>query len=270
MPAQRVDDIRDPRLDAYRHLRLRNLTRHSQRFIAESGPLVQRLLQSDYSVESILVDEKHWPDARKWIPDAIDAWIVPHDQIDALLGFDFHRGILACGLRKADQPSRALLQRIASERPHVGVWAIGMQDPENLGVLMRTCAALGIRSLFVGPQTADPLSRRALRVSMGNALKLQFHHVPPCEVQDLLRQAGQHAIATLAASLQQPSCPLTSLTTQRPTLVLLGNEAQGIPADIQSRVDARVQIPMELATDSLNVSVAAGIILHHLTRIAQG
>ncbi len=267
MPDICISDPNDSRLDPYRHLRTKNLTRYSGKFIAEGRPLVQRLLDSTYGVESVLVDEEHRNDASHWLPKETPTYIIPHAWVDELLGFQFHRGFLACGLRKTHLSPSEACQQIRDSASGLGVFAIGIQDPENLGVILRTAAGLGIETVFLGPGTADPLSRRVLRVSMGAALKL--HLVDVTAIDSFLNLLSDWGIATYATSLQEPSTPLEELQRQRFAVVLLGNEAFGLPPDIQSRADQRIKIRMELGVDSFNVSVASGMVLHHLARIAK-
>ncbi len=262
-----IDSLDDPRLEPYLHLRSRNLTRWSGRFIAESRPLVKRLLASDYQVESVLVDQEYAEESTAWIPDDITTYVVPHHLIDELLGFNFHRGFLGCGLRKPLRQATDVLRLNDRDVRWTSVLALGIQDPENLGVIIRTCAGLGIRKVFIGPGTADPLSRRVLRVSMGAALKVDLIDCP--NVAEFLEVAKQQNVHTIATSLQMPSTEVTAVTRSGPSVVLFGNEAYGLPEFIQTTADQRVNIRMELNTDSLNVSVAAGIVLHYLVRIAK-
>lgn len=260
MTIERIADINDLRLDPYRHLRTTNLTRFSGRFIAESKPLVARLVASPLEVESILVDEKFLDEAKTWLPENARILVVGSDAISQLIGFHFHRGYLACGFRPTAKPWR----RRELKSDWTGVFLIGVQDPENMGSILRTCAALGIQDVLLGPECVDPFARRVLRVSMGNAFKLHFYQCDrPLET---LADFQQAQIRTFAACLSPASVELGSARRSGPTLVLLGNEAHGLPSEIIEASSDGVRIDMSLGTDSLNVSVAAGIILHHLSR----
>ncbi len=190
MQINAIESLEDVRLEPYRHLRTKNLTRFSGRFIAESRPLVQRLIESNYEIESILIDDSYLAEAKSWVPPHIQVLALPHTWIDELLGFHFHRGFLACGIRK---PMVEFQPELASSnsRTWVAAFAIGVQDPENLGVILRTCAGLGIQDCLLGPGTADPLSRRVLRVSMGGVLKLNlFSASDPLSLLTTLHSAG--------------------------------------------------------------------------------
>jgi tRNA G18 (ribose-2'-O)-methylase SpoU len=265
MPLLRIESLDDPRLEPYRHLRMRNLTQYSGRFIAESRLLVERLLRSDYLVESILVDENQ-QHLLPVVPEEVEVYLMPGDLISELLGFDFHRGVLACGRRRRLFD----LNRWKSEQPlhaaWTGVMMVGIQDPENMGLIVRTCSALGIRDLFIGPNCVDPFARRVLRVSMAGLFNLQLISVP--NVLLAIDELASQAVRCVATSLDDRSIPLESFRRQGPTLILLGNEANGLPEAVLKRVSDAVRIDMCLGTDSLNVSIAAGIVLHYVTRMA--
>ena len=150
MPVHCLSDLHLTRLDPYRNLRTTNLTRVSGRFIAESKPLVQRLVTSGLEIESFLIDEKYLDEAIGWLPPGIDLFAVPGSYVSDLIGFAFHRGYLACGIR----PDFLKVEKDVFQLN--GSWLaamlVGVQDPENMGSIFRTCAALGITDLLIGPE----------------------------------------------------------------------------------------------------------------------
>ena len=169
MPIHRFQDLSSRRLDPYRNLRTTNLTRLSGQFIAESKPLVKRLVDSGLCIDSFLIDEKYLNEAVEWLPGETDLFVIPGALVSELIGFSFHRGYLACGIRSPLlSPTPDIWQANPDWR---GVMLIGVQDPENMGSIFRTCAALGISEILIGPECVDPFARRVLRVSMGNAFK---------------------------------------------------------------------------------------------------
>ncbi len=266
MPVVTIQDLNDPRLDVYRSIRTRNLTRWSGRFIAEGKPLVERLLGSDHQIESVLIDHRFLDEAEAWLPESITVLSVPHERIAELIGFQFHRGYLACGLRKQILDASELQPMLPSRSHWVGAMLIGIQDPENLGTIIRTSAGLGIRDVILGPGTADAYSRRVLRVSMGGVFRVSLFHCS--DAVGFLHQAKLCGITTWATSLQNPSRRLMDCRVTGPTIAIFGNEAYGLPAEVQSVASERVNIPMAPGTDSLNVAVTAGIVLHYLSTAA--
>lgn len=263
MPILRLTDLSPSRLDHYRNLRTTNLTRVSGKFIAESKSLIQRLVASGMAIDSFLVDEKYLEEAIGWLPPEIDLFAAPSELVSGLVGFPFHRGYLACGVRpRIRTVEKGALNLTAG---WIGVLLVGLQDPENMGSIFRTCAALGISDILIGPECVDPFARRVLRVSMGNAFKLRFFEAPNAEA--MLKLCREIGIESIAASLTASSEELGRFRRMGPALVVFGNEAHGLPLAIQNAASRGVRIDMALGTDSLNVSVAAGIILHNLKRV---
>ncbi len=261
-----IENLDDPRLDAYRDIRSRNWTYVSKRFIAEGPLLTERLLASNYQTESVLIDRKYADHYTSRIPPSVDVLLLEHEQIEQILGFHFHRGILACGVR----PPQLELRRDFGEPPHAQetlVAAIGVQDPENLGSILRCSAGFGIRRVIIGPGTADPLARRVLRVSMGTALRLQLMHTRDI-VGDLGWLRDSFGVISYATSLRDNSKRLETTRRSGPVLILVGNEKSGLPEEVQSAADHCLRIDMELGTDSLNVGMASGIVMHYFCRIA--
>ena len=263
MPLIEVNEIDDPRLHVYRHLKKTNLTRWSGQFIAEGKKLVVQLLESDFEVESVLTSEK-FVDLLDPLTTGrradVPIYVLPHRKAQMLVGQKFHAGMLGCGIRR--EPP--LLTELASpDRKHLFVACAGTENPDNIGAIIRIAAAFGVTAVLLGAGCSDPFSRRALRVSMGNALR-----VPIIECGDELatQLAGlkQHCSAELIASLLADDAEhLCDATTDSSVVVLLGNEDAGLSDEFIELADRRVTIPMHSGTDSLNVSVAAGIFLHH-------
>ena len=262
-----IDSVSDARLDPYRDIRSRNWAEHGGWFIAEGILLVQQLLDSDYECHNVLVDRKYKSLFEGQLLSGLQVLLVDHRLVQEIVGFKFHRGVIACGLRKPAGRLPSGLPRVEPSETLVGL--IGVQDPENVGGILRTCAALGIRRVLIGPGCADPFSRRALRVSMGNVLKLEIYRsISPLEDLSWIRE--QLHVFRYAASpvrdspvLSNKSLSLAEVHRQGAAIVLFGNERDGLPEEILQIADYRVRIDMHSAVDSLNVCVAAGIILHH-------
>jgi len=264
MPVHRLSDLSSTRLDPYRNLRTTNLTRISGRFIAERKPLVHRMVASGITLDSVLIVEKYLDEAVAWLPPEVDLFVVTGEHVSELIGFAFHRGYLACGIRPQFKSLKDGIEPFELNPNWLGVFLVGLQDPENMGSIFRTCAALGISDVLIGPECVDPFARRVLRVSMGNAFKLRFFDVTnPLTTLEYCRGNG---IESIAACLTGTSEELSKFCRRGPGLVVFGNESHGLPESIQAAASRSVRIDMALGTDSLNVSVAAGIILHDLAR----
>src|SRR5678815_2941270 len=141
MPLIPVTEIADLRLAPYRDLNQHNLTRHSGRFIAEGEKLVFRLLQSGWPVESLLVEEQLVPRYAAIVQPETPIFAAPQALLEQIIGFNFHRGALACGRRKSSPP----LAELAARSPPRALVVVcpDVQDPTNLGSIIRTSAAFG-------------------------------------------------------------------------------------------------------------------------------
>lgn len=263
-----LSDPLDDRLDPYRDMKREDVRRRGELFIAEGKLVVQRLLASRYETVSILAEPKRVDWVASLVKPETPILVVSAELIQEVAGFNFHRGLLACGRRITFEPSQQLLQ--ATDPTQIALAAVAVNDLENLGSLIRTAAAFGIDRLILNRQSVDPLCRRVLRVSMGAALKMRFYDWESPE-QWLQQNERQAVWFTIATTLSDDSIPMGQVTghpdfASRPKLIVMGNEGDGLPASIQTACTVRAQIPMALGIDSLNVSVAGAIAIYELIR----
>lgn len=277
MPCIPIHTLDDPRLEVFRDVKATRSRRWQQHFIAEGARLVKRLLQSDFQVESVLVSAGRETEFADWLSPDVPVLVLPRIQAAELVGYNFHCGAMACARRKPNPSLDEILARGGDRMTFVV--CPDVNDPENIGTLIRLGAAFGIDALVLGPECADPFSRRVLRVSMGNALTLPI--VRSLDLPSDLRRLKTEWLVQLAATVVPNDDPTDAVTsrgghtgtvieslreaTRPPRLALLfGNEANGLAPEWLDMCDRRITIPMRGA-DSLNVAVAAGIFLHHFT-----
>jgi tRNA G18 (ribose-2'-O)-methylase SpoU len=261
-----VDFLDDPRLAPYRALKDKELARDGRRFIAEGELVVRRLLASGLRVESVLAARRKAAAIRPVIPPQTPLWIAPDAVIEKVIGFEFHSGVLACGVRPPpltlDQALGPPLCPAPGAARRTLLICPKITNVENLGSLVRLAAAFGIEAMILGGQCCDPFFRQAVRVSMGAVFNL-----PIVRLADLakgLRRLRQEWAFELAATVLSPDAQPLAAAGRRPNLaLLLGGEADGLDAQTIALCDRRVTIPMRRGVDSLNVAVAAGIFLHH-------
>lgn len=259
----KIDDTSDPRIQHYANLR-----GDSDRdcgedwFIVEGRWCVQRLIESPHEVISLLVERGRESEAQGWLDQPTPVYSLPSLQIRQLVGFNFHRGVLACG-RRPKLPPLDMFQ-FRPGLPTIALAILGVNQRENLGGMMRSAAALGIENLLIGPKTADPFSRRTIRVSMATVLKQRLFRLEQ-PADQLARLQQTRNFRTIVTTLDSDATPLGQFQPDdRETILVVGNEAEGVdPATEQIATD-RLTIPMQLGTDSLNVSVAAAIFMYEL------
>ena len=263
MAVEPITDLDDPRIAVYRSLKSTNLTRGLPHFVVEGEKLVQRLLDSRFPVISILTTDRHAGRIAESLPVDLPLYVVPFDQIHEIVGFPFHRGVLACGKRTAWPSCDEIVQQAGTRSTLVVCPRVS--NPENLGAITRIGDVLGIDAILVGPSCPDPFSRRVLRVSMGSVLRLPVIVVEQVEdeVPHLLRRLGFELWAAVA---DHSALSFEKVSRPERLALLLGDEDRGVAPGWLQRSRRLITIPMRPGASSLNVSVAAGILLFHLTR----
>ena len=260
MPLIPLDSLDDPALDTFRNLKQSNETRWAGQFITEGKTLTVQLLQSDFEIHSVLVSDSYLDDIAPHLRPSVPTFVLPHRIAEQLVGFHFHYGMLGCGIRK---PVPSLPEIAPPSGPLKLVICPKIENPENLGSILRLCAGFGVAAILLGEGSCDPFSRRVLRVSMGAALRVPTilsHGQLDQHLQWLRDERGVELIATV---LDPSAERLKAAAVSNRSALLFGNEDAGLAPEWIERCQRRVTIPMAAGTDSLNVAFAAGIFLHH-------
>lgn len=263
-----IADPADDRLADYVRLRESSL-RHSLEaaeglFIAEGAKVIRRAIEAGYHPRSFLL-------ARRWLAELADLveqspqvpiYVVSEQTAEAVTGFHVHRGALA-SMHRVQRHSAAEL--LADSRRLVVTEDLA--DHANVGAVARNAAGLGWDGLLLSPGCADPLYRRAVKVSMGAVLTLPWARM--ASASEGLEQLHQAGFTLAALALAPTAVSLSSFAEQvrrqpRKLAVLLGTEGHGLSASWLQRADVVVRIPMRAGIDSLNVAAAAALACYAL------
>jgi tRNA G18 (ribose-2'-O)-methylase SpoU len=258
-----LDSIDDARLSAYRNLKDRELARLGGRFIAESDLIVRRLLASGYQTESVLVASRKAEAIAAVVPPQVPLYVLPEAMLDAVIGYAFHTGVLAVGLRQPSPKLQAILP--APEIKSTLVILPEITNAENMGSLIRISSAFGADAIVLGPRCCDPFYRMSIRVSMGTIFSIPMLRSAdmPADLANLRNDHGYDLVATVLDS----EAEILDRSVRHPRQgILFGNEATGLNPPEIAACNRRVTLPMSRGTDSLNVAVAAGVFLYHFTR----
>ncbi len=261
-----VADVDDPRVADYRDVSDGDLMRRHRLFVAEGRLLVRRLLETSLRVCSVLatqVAHESLADVLAARADPIPVYVAPQAVLNAIAGFNFHRGCLAIGERHTTLTPVELCERAAATRLII-LDAIGNSD--NVGGIFRNAAAFGADGVLVGPGCCDPLYRKALRTSVGAALTVPFATFGRWNaVVEALRRY-QWIVAGLTPDPDALDITTYEAVPQRPRrlAITLGAESDGLSGSARQAADVLLRIPTAPAVDSLNVASAAGIALHSL------
>lgn len=214
----------------------------------------------------MLVQDGRQDEAASWVDDDVPVYHASKRLLESITGFPFHRGFLAVGQRPISRGIETLSpDKFGHGTAGVILAPVGVSQRENLGPMIRTATALGIEHMLIDAGTADPFSRRAIRTSMATVFKQQCYRFG--NVYDDLADLHQRGFRSVAMTLADDSIPLQQFQLDnRPTILMVGSEADGLPRDLQTIATDQVAIEMRMGVDSLNVSVAAGIAMYALTR----
>ncbi|HBP21816.1 MAG TPA: rRNA methyltransferase, partial [Planctomycetes bacterium] len=183
-----------------------------------------------------------------------------------VVGYDLHRGCVACAPRPAELP---LPLGELAERGRLRILvAEGLSDPANIGALLRNARAFAADLVLLDPKGGDPLEPRAIRAAVGNTFVVPWRRVDLPRALSELR-AALPGLELLAATVGPKATPLharslNQLSPPARLAVLVGNEGAGLSAELLDLADGEVTIPIDPAADSLNVAAASALLLYAL------
>lgn len=262
----RIASLDLPELAPYRTLK-RPIEHVAQGiFVAEGDKVVHRLLASEFSIVSALMPERRFAEYASELnarPENIPVYLVSNKHVlESLVGFAMFQGVMAVGRIPAPTTLAGVLAR--SERPRLFVAVDGLTNAENLGVLVRNCAAFGAQALLVGETCASPFLRRAVRNSMGAVFRLPV--VESAGLPESLRELRAAGVRCVAAHPHAGDRTVSRTDFNRDCCVVLGSEGNGLSPEVLAACDEAVAIPMAAEVDSLNVSNAAAVFLYEARR----
>ncbi|MET8623356.1 RNA methyltransferase [Kitasatospora sp. NPDC004669] len=260
-----ITDPADPRLADYTGLTDVELRRRREPaeglFIAEGEKVIRRALAAGYRMRSMLLTAK-WLDVMADVIAEADApvHVVEPALAEAVTGYHVHRGALASMERK---PLPAAADLLAGAR-RVAVLE-GLVDHTNLGAIFRSAAALGMDAVLLSPDCADPLYRRAVKVSMGAVFAVPYARLDPWPAAlGTVRDAGFTLLALTPADTAVDLAGLAPHTLPK-TALMLGAEGEGLTPHAIAAAHHPVRIPMAHGIDSLNVGAAAAVAFYAVT-----
>jgi len=217
----------------------------------KGAPVVQSVLASNSAMRKFAAPVNHLP------PEA-EVTEVPDHIFAEITQTETPQGIAAL----VELPSYDL-GAILAKRDALLVIACGIQDPGNLGTIMRSLQALGGSALVTLPATVSPYNPKVVRSSAGAILRLPiFRGLEPRELTARLRAAG----VRITAADRHAAQSLAGADLRGPVALLIGQEAAGLPVELAREADLRLSIPIRAEMDSLNAATAATIFLYEAAR----
>ncbi len=262
---QKISSLDLPELQPYRTMRRQHEHRQQGIFVAEGEKVVRRLLESQFNVVSLLLPEKWLHELNPLLrarSEEIQVFVAEKALLETLTGFSMYQGLLAVG----KVPPLPALEEIISRTPQPRLLAAaeGLSNAENLGALVRNCAAFGTQALIVGETCASPFLRRAVRGSMG-----AIFHLPVVETANLTQALGDlraRGVRCLAAHPHAAGRTLSQASLTGDCCMVFGSEGYGLSPAVLAACHEAAAVPMPAAVDSLNVGSAAAVFLYEANR----
>lgn len=263
----KIDNINDTRLDAYyrkneKQLFLAYNNKYGY-FIGESELVINRALDEGYKPISFLIkenDEALYESTFNRCDDNLDVYVVSEEIYKQLKGYILIRGIMALFERKKD----LTIFDVCKDSKRIVVLE-EVENPTNVGAIIRNAIGLNADGILLTNDCADPLYRRAIRVSMGNVFKCKWAYVDKDTYIDELHKLGYKTVA-LALRDNYVSIDDERLINEEKLAILLGSEGYGLSQNSIDSSDYVVKIDMREDVDSLNVASASGIALYCLCK----
>ena len=258
----RIDDPGDARITAYLDIRERDLVGRQGRFVAEGKVVLRALVDSArFKTESVLVSENRISGIKsilEQLPAKTPVYSAAQQIIDKIAGFPLHRGILAIGRRGEPTAPQSLLP--AAGQTCVIAVCCGISNHDNVGSIFRNAAAFGVDAILLDDTCCDPLYRKALRVSVGAALKVPFAKCGSIgNILDQLAARDIEAVSLTPGGQRN----LERFAPPRRLAVVFGSEGEGLPQTVLDQT-VTLRISMTEGFDSLNVAAASSIAFHHI------
>jgi tRNA G18 (ribose-2'-O)-methylase SpoU len=229
--------------------------------------VVLRLFASRLHLVSLLATEEWFEEVSRRHPDRIppEVYIAERSQLESIVGFRMHQGIMAVAHVPQEPSLESIIQ--SSGTPRLFAAIDGLVFAENVGVVVRNCAAFGVHGLLVGETSASPYLRRAVRNSMGTVFGLTVLHTTHlAQTLAVLRETARLAIVIADA---HASTSIHELDCRMEMCVIFGNEDQGATESVERMATHRMKIPMAPGVDSLNVASSSAVVLAEIARQRQ-
>ena len=262
---QPVQSLETPELELYRTLRRTEEHEQAGVLVAANAKVIRRLLASRFTVVSALLTpawlEQFEPLLRKR-PEQISIYVAEQKVLETITGYKMHQGALAVARIPPRPDFENLLEN--SPRPLLLAAVEGIASAENLGAVVRSCAAFGAHFLIVGETCGSPFQRRAVAGSMG-----AIFEQPVVRVNNLVKTlATLHArgVRCLASHPRPGAKKLSAVDLRGDCCLLFGAEGPGLTGNALAACDDMVEIPMPSHMNSLNVAAATAVFLYEATR----
>jgi tRNA G18 (ribose-2'-O)-methylase SpoU len=253
-----VQNLHTPELLIFQQLR-DNITSKENAFIADSPKVVNLILETDIEVKSLLATQDYYDEFQSLIEskNIPCLYVTTKSLMQTIVGHKLHHNVMLHGIR----PQTKKLNELDNEI----IMLDNITSSENVGSIARSARALGVNSYLLPKQGPHPFGRRSLRVSMGHSAYLNIHLYD--KIQETIAQLKSLGYTIYAAEITKNSIPLSEVNIASKWVLIVGHEGEGISKEILNLCSQTVHVEMEPNVKSLNVGVAASIMMYHFKKV---
>lgn len=245
-----IASVQNPRIKAWKKLHTKKGRDKSGLFFIEGDHLIEEAIRSDIVIKELIVEE------HQSLPDAWTALDVPVVRVTQAVLNDLCETETPQGFAAVcEQPS---LMNLPLDDGRF-LFIDGVQDPGNLGAMIRTAEAAGITGVVIGDGTVDVYNGKVIRSTQGSLFHIPVQKMDLEEAVEICKEAK---VPVFGTSLQGST--FNALAPQDSFALIMGNEGSGVRARLLDMTDQNLYIPIYGKAESLNVAVACGIVLYHL------
>ena len=268
-----INNFNAPELDVYaRYTEAQLLNKDRPEdglFIAESPKVIGRALDAGYIPISVLVEKKQMEENEetqevlaRFENTGTSIFTAEFAVLTQLTGFKLTRGML-CALKRRPLED---FRKLCEGKNRIAILE-DVMNPTNVGAIFRSAAALGMDAVLLTHGCADPLYRRAIRVSMGTVFQIPWTYLPKSE-EDTAQALHTLGFPCVAMALRDDSCEICDPRFAKldKLAVILGTEGEGLRQETITHSDYTVKIPMTHGVDSLNVAAASAVAFWELSK----
>ena len=253
----RFKNISRGQLKSYQKLTQKKYRHIEGKFIVEGERSIKEALTSDWEIEALLVTERGGPLIEYGTYKRIPIYQVSERELNMISDTVSSQGIIAIVKQKKVYISNYWMNVPAHA---VAVMLDGVSDPGNVGTIIRTSDWFGVDAVLLSRNCVELYNQKVVRSTMGSLFHIPI--VTEVEVKQALEEAKSENFVIITTVVDD-GVTLTEFNPPERSLIIFGNEAQGVSPDVESFADVKITVPKFGSAESLNVGIAAGIILYY-------
>ncbi len=261
-----IDSLDLPDLEPYRTMK--RPMEHCAKgiFVAEGERVVRRLIESNLKMVSVLLT-REWLNKYSTVLKSRQieqgVFVAEKSQLEEIVGYGLHQGVMAIGRVPESSDISKISKNCPGSRLFVAV--DGIANSENMGVIVRNCAAFGAHVLIWSESSCDPYLRRSVRNSMGTIFTLPVARVD--KLSNVLKHLQDNfRFQIIAADPKSDSLEMTDVDLTKDICLVFGSEGEGVSGEVLELCNVRMKIPMYHGVDSINVASSVGVVLYETVR----